>query len=319
MGRAEEGEEKIVLEYLEIIRERKTKPWKQWRKKTNKVRQKRLIRGQTSKRLKNSKRTFNCCCWGPLSLSRLKCDQPASRIKISHTLWNRQNKTGSERRREKEKERWKDWEEREHILPRAYQVCWLYHRGSWLQSVYYLLNTSLRPCFSRPTERHSENTLQGMALTLFTQLLYVVWISHGGKVHPEHWKVGLSWNYKAFVRIFYFDNIVKHIQIQVFVLHELTSVSLCLSSQRIMLTNMLNILSKCCFTFLKVRLPTQCEMSASITLSRNTTVKQTLSEHIHDQTDLCVWAIKWASQPGCCKTNYNKKNWIWHYQRGNNW
>lgn len=95
----------------------KQKQANKWTKRQKKVRQKGLSRGKTSVWLKKSKRTFNSCCWGPLSLSRLMCDQPASWIKMSHALWNGQNKTGSERGRQKETERWKDWEERERERP----------------------------------------------------------------------------------------------------------------------------------------------------------------------------------------------------------
>lgn len=52
MDRAEEEEEKIILQYLEIRQiyeqERKTKPKKQMRKETKTVRQKGLSRGKTS-------------------------------------------------------------------------------------------------------------------------------------------------------------------------------------------------------------------------------------------------------------------------------
>lgn len=85
------------------------------------------------------------------------CDQPASWIKMSHTLWNGQNKTGSERGRQKEGERWKDWEEREHIFLHVYRICCFCHRGSQPCDHYVICwgnSTSLRPYFSRPSQRH---------------------------------------------------------------------------------------------------------------------------------------------------------------------
>lgn len=164
MDWVEEGKNHFTIPWdktnLWARKKNKTKKTNERKSQKKKARHKRLSRGQTSEWLKKSKRTFNCCCWGPLSLSRLMCDQSASWIKMSHTLWNGQNKTGSERSRKREEEEDGETERRERVSYMAYQLCWFLSQRklasdcAWFAKARQKNNTSLRPCFSRPTGRH---------------------------------------------------------------------------------------------------------------------------------------------------------------------
>lgn len=141
------------------------------------------------------------------------CDQPASWIKMSHALWNGQNKLGSESGREKEEEWWRHWGERACILPQAYQVCWFYHRGSYLQSVHGLLRQQhiSGALFFQVYWETFSNTLQAMARTLFTQFHYVVSIS--AKVQPKKNKTPAPAHFFQtniyFLKMTFFDEMEK--------------------------------------------------------------------------------------------------------------
>lgn len=102
----------------------------------------------------------------------------------------KQDLRGAERKRREDGET----ERGESVSYMAYQVCWFYHRGSWLQSLHGLLTQKqhlIEALFFQAYWETFCNTPQAMALTLFTWNSYVVFISQGGDVHPEDCEVGI--------------------------------------------------------------------------------------------------------------------------------
>ena len=81
---------------------------------------------------------------------------------------------------------------RERILPGAYQVCWVSHRGSWLQSVHALLRQQhvMEALFF---QAYWETFRPRLPLCSHGTLhSCVLCISQGGQVHPGDWEADFN-------------------------------------------------------------------------------------------------------------------------------